>query len=151
MKYLFLVLIIPFFLSAQADKISIAESQWLTNYDMAIQTAEQNNQNVLVYFTGSDWCPPCKMLKKDLFESAEFLAIADKYVLLYIDIPMNKDILTPEQLQHNKDLSAKLNKKGSVPLMKILDKKGKELGLYSGYSMNGKTSYHLNLLEKYKS
>jgi len=151
MKYLLLFLILPFYMFAQADKASIADSQWLTNYDTAIETAEKNDKNVLVYFTGSDWCPPCKMLKKDLFESAEFLALADKYVLLYIDIPMNRDILTPEQLQHNKDLSAKLNKKGGVPLLKILDKKGKELDTYSGYSMNGETSYHLELLKKYQS
>lgn len=150
MKHLILFFILPFFISAQADKASVADSQWLTNYDNAIQTAEKNDRNVLVYFTGSDWCPPCKMLKKDLFESAEFLALADHYVLLYIDIPMNRDIISPEQLQHNKDLSSKLNKKGSVPLMKILDKKGKELDLYSGYSMNGETSYHLDLLKKHQ-
>lgn len=150
MKHLLLFLILPFFMSAQADMASVADSQWLTNYDIAIQTAEQKKKNVLVYFTGSDWCPPCKMLKKDLFESAEFLELADKYVLLYIDIPMNRDILTPEQLQHNKDLSSKLNKKGSVPLLKILDMKGKELGKYSGYSMNGETGYHLDLLKKYQ-
>ena len=92
-----------------------------------------------------------KMLKKDLFESADFMALADKYVLLYIDIPMNRDLLTVEQLQHNKELSSKLNKKGAVPLLKILDKNGKELDMYSGYSMNGETRYHLDLLEKYKS
>lgn len=150
MKHLILFLILPYYMFSQADKASVADSQWLTNYDTAIKNANDNNQNVLVYFTGSDWCPPCKMLKKDLFESAEFLALAENYVLLYIDIPMNRDILSPKQLQHNKDLSSKLNKKGSVPLMKILDKKGKELDLYSGYSMNGETRYHLELLNKYK-
>ncbi|MFS4491584.1 thioredoxin family protein [Maribacter sp. 2308TA10-17] len=150
MKHLLLFLILPIFMSAQAEMEVVADSQWLTNYDSAISTAEKNDKNVLVYFTGSDWCPPCKMLKKDLFESAEFLALSDKYVLLYIDIPMNKDILTPEQLEHNKALSSKLNKKGSVPLLKILDKKGKELDKYSGYSMNGETRYHLDLIKKYQ-
>jgi thioredoxin-related protein len=135
---------------AQAEKEVVSNSQWLTNYDTALKDAEKNDKNIMVYFTGSDWCPPCKMLKKDLFDSAEFLALSDKYTLLYIDIPMNKDILTPEQLQHNKDLSSKLNKKGSVPLLKILDKKGKELEHYAGYSMNGETSYHLELLKKYQ-
>lgn len=151
MKHLLLVLILPVFISAQAEKASVAKSLWLTDYDTAIQSAAKDDKNVLVYFTGSDWCAPCKMLKKDLFESAEFLALADKYVLLYIDIPMNRDLLTVEQLQHNKEVSSKLNKKGAVPLLKILDKQGKELDMYSGYSMNGETRYHLNLLEKYKS
>ncbi|MFK7810999.1 MAG: thioredoxin family protein [Maribacter sp.] len=151
MKHILLFLIFPLFMSAQADKASIADSQWLTNYDTAIQFAEQNNKNVLIYFTGSDWCPPCKMLKTDLFDSTEFAALSQSYVLLYIDIPMNKDILTPEQLAHNKKLSSKLNQKGSVPLIKILDKKGKVLDKYAGYSMNGNTQYHIELLEKYRS
>jgi len=151
MKHLLLFLIVPFFVFSQADKANVVDNQWLTDYDKAIQAAQTSDKNVLVYFTGSDWCPPCKMLKTDLFESAEFLAIAEDYILLYIDIPMNKDILSPEQLKHNKEISSKLNKKGSVPLLKILDKKGKELDKYSGYSMNGETSYHLNLLKKYQS
>jgi thioredoxin-related protein len=150
MKHLVLLFILPFFLSAQADKLSVADSQWLTDYDKAIKSAKKNNQNVLVYFTGSDWCSPCIMLKKDLFESVEFLALADKYVLLYIDMPRNKDLLTSEQLTHNKELWSKLNTKGSVPLIKILSKNGKELGEYGGYSMNGETRYHLDLLKKYQ-
>ena len=76
-----------------------------------MNTAEQTDKNVLIYFTGSDWCPPCKMLKTDFFDSAEFAAISQNYVLLYIDIPINKDLLTPEQLAHNKELSSKLNQK----------------------------------------
>ena len=151
MKKLTLLLILPVFMFAQGEKSVGMENSWLTNYDQALKKAAKSDKNVLVYFTGSDWCPPCKMLKTDLFESAEFIALADNYVLLYIDIPMNKDLLTSEQLQHNKEISAKLNKKGAVPLLKILDKKGKELDKYSGYSMNGETRYHLDLVRKHQS
>ena len=150
MKNLLLFLILPVFMFAQAEKSVVADSQWITDYDTAIKTAAKEDKNVMVYFTGSDWCPPCKMLKTDLFESAEFLALSDYYVLLYIDIPMNKDLLSSKQLKHNKELSAKLNKKGAVPLIKIIDKKGKEVGKYSGYSMNGETSYHMNLIKKFQ-
>lgn len=151
MKYLFLFLILPVLNFAQADKTVVVSNQWLTNYETAMNTAETSNKNVLIYFTGSDWCPPCKMLKTDLFDSAEFASFSQSYVLLYIDIPMNKDILTPEQLAHNKELSSKMNKKGSVPLLKILNKKGKVLDKYVGYSMNGDTHYHIELLEKHQA
>ena len=146
-----LFLILPILTFAQADKEAIAANQWLTSYETAMRTAEQTDKNVLIYFTGSDWCPPCKMLKTDLFDSAEFEALSQSYVLLYIDIPMNKDLLTPKQLAHNKELSSKLNQKGSVPLIKIIDKKGKILDKYAGYSMNGDTRYHIELLEKHQS
>lgn len=150
MKYILILFALPLFTFAQADKAVVAESQWLTDYDAAISAAEAANKNVLIYFTGSDWCPPCKMLKTDLFDSASFGSLANKYILLYIDIPMNTSLLSPEQLEHNKKLSSKLNKKGSVPLIKILDKLGRELDMYAGYSMNGEVKYHLDLIKKYQ-
>lgn len=150
MKHLLILLFLPIVMIAQADKNAVKSSEWLTDYDKAISKADNSNKNILIYFTGSDWCPPCKSLKTDLFDSAEFAALSDKYVLLYIDIPMNRDLLSAEQLAHNKELSSKLNKKGSVPLLKILSKDGKELGKYAGYSMNGDTRYHLELLEEHK-
>ena len=150
MKKLILLLILPIFLAAQAEKSVVMESAWLTNYDAALAQAEKEDKNILVYFTGSDWCAPCKMLKKDLFETSAFQDISNDYVMLYIDIPMNRDLISPEQLQHNKEVSSKLNRKGSVPLLTILSAKGKELDAYSGYSMNGETRYHLELLKKYQ-
>ncbi len=150
MRKLVLFLILPIFVVAQADKSVVAESEWLTDYETALSRASTSDKNLLVYFTGSDWCPPCKMLKTDLFESAEFMAISENYVLLYIDIPMNKDIISAQQLQHNKELASRFNKKGSVPMLKILNAKGKELDKYSGYSMNGEVQYHLKLLKKHQ-
>ena len=150
MKKLLLILILPIFMNAQADKIAIKQSKWLTNYDTALKKASKTKKNILVFFTGSDWCAPCKMLKKDLFETDDFKKISEEYVLLYIDMPMNKSILSKKQLDHNKELYSKLNKKSSVPLLKILSPKGKILDQYSGYSMNGEIKYHLNLLKKYQ-
>ena len=137
-------------MSAQADKEVIETSEWLTDYDTALKKAAKQDKNILVFFTGSDWCPPCKMLKIDLFENNEFKALSDNYILLYVDIPRNKDILTAKQLQHNRELNSKYNKKGAVPLLKVLNENGKELGKYSGYSMNGEIKYHLNLLRKHQ-
>ncbi len=150
MRYLLLCIVLPIFAFAQTTEDTQKSNKWLTDYTDALRVAKKENKNIIAYFTGSDWCPPCKKLKTDLFDSEEFIAIADDYVLLYIDIPMNKDLLSADQLQHNKELSARLNKKKSVPLIKILNKKGKELDKYSGYSMNGNTSYHLKMLKKHQ-
>lgn len=150
-KLLFLILVVPTILIAQAEKSVVSDNAWLTNYEKAVKKASKEDKNILVYFTGSDWCAPCKMLKKDLFESAEFRAISDNYVLVYIDIPMNKDLLSTEQLQYNKSLSAKLNKRGAVPLLKILSPNGVMLDSYSGYSMNGEVGYHLDILKKHQT
>ncbi len=150
MKNLIILLILPFFAVAQADKSAVMESAWFTNYDAALAKAETEDKNVLVFFTGSDWCAPCKMLKKDLFETSTFQDISNDYVMLYVDIPMNRDLISADQLHHNKEISSKLNRKGAVPLLTILNSKGKELDAYSGYSMNGEIRYHLDLLKKYQ-
>lgn len=150
MKKLILFLAMPFFLTAQADKSVGLEKTWLTDYETALTKAEKEDKNVLVYFTGSDWCAPCKMLKKDFFDTNVFQDISKDYILLYIDIPMNRNLLSTEQLAHNKEVSSRLNRKSSVPLLTILDAKGKELGAYAGYNMNGGTKKHIALLKKFQ-
>ncbi|MDF4204060.1 thioredoxin family protein [Maribacter sp. SA7] len=150
MKYLILLFMIPLFASAQADYNSVDDSKWLTNYDSAISKAKKQKKNVLVYFTGSDWCPPCKMLKTDLFDTNEFQELSNNYILLYIDVPRNRDLISEKQMIHNKELLTKLNKKKVFPMFKIIDAKGKELDKLSGYSMNGVIDSHLRLLEKNK-
>ncbi|SHK62450.1 thioredoxin family protein [Maribacter aquivivus] len=150
MKYIILLFMIPLFASAQADFNSVDDSKWLTNYDSAISKAKKQKKNVLVYFTGSDWCPPCKMLKTDLFDTNEFQELSNNYILLYVDVPRNRDLISEKQMIHNKELLTKLNKKKVFPLFKVIDAKGNELDKLSGYSMNGVIDSHLKLLEKNK-
>ena len=150
MKYIILLFMIPLFASAQADFNSVDDSKWLTNYDSAISKAKKQKKNVLVYFTGSDWCPPCKMLKTDLFDTNEFQELSNNYILLYVDVPRNRDLISEKQMVHNKELLTKLNKKKVFPMFKVIDAKGNELDKLSGYSMNGVIDSHLKLLEKNK-
>lgn len=140
----------PILLSAQGDVITKEKTDWITNYDQAIKLAKKEKKNILMFFTGSDWCPPCIALKRDFLETSAFDVYANEYILLYIDIPRNKDLLTADQLKSNKELAAKYNKRGSVPMLKVVNKEGNELGEMSGYSMNGEIKYHTKFLEKYK-
>ena len=150
MKKVFILFLLPIFLNAQAEFEVVKDSKWLTDYDKALNEAKKESKNVLVYFTGSDWCPPCKMLKTDLFDSAEFKALSEEYVLLYVDMPRNRDLLSPVQMAHNKEVMGEYNKKGVFPLLKIVNAKGNAMDEYSGYNMNGEIQYHLELLNKYK-
>ncbi len=146
MKRLLLVLLFPILLGAQSNE----KIDWLTDYEKAVKKASKEDKYVLLYFTGSDWCPPCKSLKNDLFNSVEFEALADKYALLYIDIPRNKDLISEVQMKHNKELLSKYNKKGVFPMLQIINAKGRLIDEYSGYSMNGEIQYHLDMLNKHK-
>jgi thioredoxin-related protein len=150
MKKIIVLLLFPILLSAQGDVITKEKTDWITNYDQAIKLAKKEKKNILMFFTGSDWCPPCIALKRDFLETSAFDVYANEYILLYIDIPRNKDLLTADQLKSNKELAAKYNKRGSVPMLKVVNKEGNELGEMSGYSMNGEIKYHTKFLEKYK-
>jgi len=97
MKHLLIALCLPFLMTGQTESLIIEDSNWQTDYETAMTCAKKEKKNILVYFTGSDWCAPCKMLKTDLFAKDEFKEISDSYVMLYIDIPRNRDILSAEQ------------------------------------------------------
>lgn len=64
------------------------------------------------------------MLKTDFFNTNEFQELSDNYILLYVDVPRNKDLLSDKQLIQNKKLLTKLNKRKVFPLSKVLDSKG---------------------------
>ena len=155
MKYL---VVVSFFLlsifSLQAQEIETHSLNWLTNLENAENIAQQTNKPILMYITGSDWCAPCKGLKKDFFESSEFAERADKFVLLMIDRPRRIDILTAEQFEYNKTIIAKYNREGAFPKVLMLNAYGSELGKLSGYSSYNTyrdTSHHYTFVDKYSA
>lgn len=102
---------------------AFAAEGWLNNIDKGIEQAKKDNKLVLVEFTGSDWCPPCKALKKDVFPSAEFQKIADKsLVLVELDFPRQKEI-SEEQKKYNAEMAKKYTISG-YPTVYLLNNEG---------------------------
>lgn len=151
MKRILILLFFPALLFSQEQITDDTGVSWHTDYSKALALSKKNNKNILVYFTGSDWCAPCKKLKEDLFVTSEFKSLSTDYILVYVDIPRNKDLISSEQYAQNKALLPKLNKKGVFPLFVVVDSKEKLLDDLSGYSMNGEIKYHLELLKKNRS
>ncbi|MEO9571518.1 MAG: thioredoxin family protein [Polaribacter sp.] len=112
-----------------ADTFSV---NWETNYKKALKKSKKEKKPVLIYFTGSDWCGPCKVLDKKLFHTEKFKAIADKDLILYeADTPRNKDIVSPEKLEITNDLKRKF-KIHSFPTLVFVNHKGKMIGYKKG-------------------
>src|SRR6266567_1513401 len=64
------------------------ESQWLTDLSKAQAQAKRDNKLVLMDFNGSDWCPPCKALRKNVLSSDEFVTYArTNLILVDVDFP----------------------------------------------------------------
>ena len=104
---------------------------WITSLDDAKNQAAKENKNILLVFSGSDWCAPCMKLEKVVWKSEAFKQEADdKWVLLRADFPKKKgNQLSAELTTSNKKLAEKYNKGGSFPLVVVLDKTGKVIGM----------------------
>jgi len=109
-----------------------AQPVWLTDLDAAKAQAVKENKPVLVDFTGSDWCPPCKALHKNVFESAEFAAVAPKYVLVELDFP-RKTPQAPELKAKNAALSKQFGISGFPTVLLIDAKSGDVFGKTVGF------------------
>ncbi|MDP8204955.1 MAG: FAD:protein FMN transferase [Candidatus Tenebribacter mawsonii] len=117
-----------------ASFVASNAQEWQKDLNKSKEIAKENNQNILLLFSGSDWCTPCIKLEKNIWDSAEFEKYAqENLVLLKVDFPKKrKNKLPKEQQKKNDKLFEKYNTLGAVPFVVILDKAGKILGT-TGY------------------
>ena len=105
---------------------------WTVDINAALKQAKAEKKQVLLLFTGSDWCGWCIRLKKDVFSKNEFKKLAaDRFVLVYFDFPHRKKISDEQQkiqLQWQKKIGV-----SGYPTTVILDSNGKQLHKISGY------------------
>ena len=126
-----------------------AEVTWLTDLDAAKAKGVKENKPVLVDFTGSDWCPPCIQLHKVVFQSAEFAAVASKYVLVELDYP-RKTPQAPELKAKNAELSKKFGISGFPTVLLIDAKSGEVFGKTVGFGGQTAKEY-LDKLASFKN
>lgn len=122
MKYLILICLV----SLSIQNLAIGqESALFTNSTEAKEYANKNEANILMVFSGSDWCRPCIQFKKDILMSEEFLvATKNKTAVLYLDFPSKKkNKLNKEQTEHNEMWAEQYNKSGAFPQIVLLDNK----------------------------
>lgn len=120
------------------------ELNWLPTYKEALKKSRKEKKPILIYFTGSDWCGPCKVLDKKLFHTEKFKSLADKeLILLEVDIPRRVDILSPNKLKENKQLQKKYRVQ-SFPTLIIVNHRGKKIAEKKGYIM---TEYYYPFLQ----
>ena len=122
---------------------------WLTDLEAAKAQGVKENKPVLIDFTGSDWCPPCIQLHKVVFESAEFAAVASKYVLVELDYP-RKTPQAPELKAKNAELSKQFGISGFPTVLLIDAKSGEVFGKTVGFGGQTAKEY-LDKLASFKN
>ncbi len=95
---------------------------WSTDLEKAFKQAKEEKKSVLVEFTGSDWCPPCIAMRKNVFSKKEFIEAASKnYILVELDFP-NGD----KELKEKNQPFAKKYKIEGFPTVILFNSEGKE-------------------------
>lgn len=121
---------------------------WLTDFSEAKQVSAKQDKPILVYFTGSDWCAPCKKLKADFFDTEKFVTESQKFVLLMVDLPRRNDIITLDQKRKNMILMQDYNRRGIYPTLLGLNTEGKVIDDINGYSSRYGTDEYFKFLKK---
>lgn len=125
---------------AAISAAAMAGEGWITSWAEAQKLAKKTGKPILMDFTGSDWCAPCKMLKRDVYDKPEFKKWAKaNVVLLYLDFPQSKP-LTPALQKQNDTLAARFQIRG-YPTALFVSKDGKELGRLTGYGGGGHAKF----------
>ena len=126
-------------------------SAWLTDFEAAQAQAVDQGKDLLVDFTGSDWCLWCMRLEKEVFETDAFEdAIEQQFVLVKLDFPRDTSKLSEETAAQNERLKSIYPVPG-FPTVYLLDAQGRPYA-QTGYREGGGEVYmkHLAALRNYR-
>ncbi|MDE0735926.1 MAG: thioredoxin family protein [Pirellulaceae bacterium] len=141
-------------LLAQAPNAVAAEKGWLVSFEEAKAAAAKEKKTIFMEFTGSDWCPPCKALAKNVLTQDAFKTEAPKqFILLKLDNPRDKSKQTDAEKAQYPKLAAQYKVTG-VPTIILADEQGRPFAKMVGYRAPGEgnaaEAYVKTLTEKNK-
>ena len=98
---------------------------WMTDFEAAKKKATAEKKDLLVDFTGSDWCGWCIKLSDEVFKHDAFKkGVADKYVLVELDFPKDKSKQSEATQKQNAELQKKYKIRG-FPSILLMDGEGR--------------------------
>jgi rhodanese-related sulfurtransferase/thioredoxin-related protein len=128
------------------------ELTWLTDLPKAQSQAKAEGKSVLLYFHGSDWCPPCVEMQRQVFASPEFVQYARRALVL-VDVDFPQKITQSEELKRNNlTLKARFNLSRvadeGFPTIVLLNDAGETVFQETGYAGGGPSEV-LSKLERH--
>jgi len=112
-----------------------APALWTESYNEAIAIAKEQNRQVFMFFTGSDWCGWCKRLEAEVLSTSVFSRYAAaRLVLLKVDFPRRTP--QPAELAAQNAALAKRYRIDGYPTVVVLSSEGKRLAAL-GYEPGG--------------
>lgn len=127
------MLLLPLFVLALSGAVIAGEqSVWTNDFEAAKAKAEKEGKDILLVFSGSDWCKECKSLEAALSKPEIADEIAKRFVPVIADFP-KLSALDPRTLKQNEMLGITFGL-AEVPTIIVMDTKGKAFGTIVGFS-----------------
>ena len=134
--------------SMETDVAAVLEPlHWSTNFEAALLEARASGKFMMIFFTGSDWCPPCIALDREVLSKKAFQDFAREHlVLVKVDEPEGYTLEESVRLQ-NERLNVSYRVFFRYPTVILADSEGIEIARTS-YRMGGAKRYvkHLKSL-----
>jgi thioredoxin-related protein len=125
-----------------------ADEGWIVDFQEAQKRAAEEGKSILMEFTGSDWCPPCKKLKAEVLDTDVFKTkTPEHYILLKLDNPRDKSHQSEEEIAQYQKLSAEYKVRG-VPTIILADPQGKPFAQMVGYGGEPADAYVKRLTDQ---
>lgn len=132
---------------APANKIKTPEVKktstpagWTDDFEAAKKKASDEGKDLLVAFSGSDWCGWCIRLEKEVFSKEGFTEkVSEMFVPVYIDNPSDTTRLSALAKKQNERLSQRYRIKG-FPTVLLMDPQG-DVFAETGYAEGGPEKY----------
>ena len=122
---------------------------WTHDFAAAKKQAAEEKKDLLLDFTGSDWCGWCIKLNDEVFKHEAFkTGVKDKFVLVELDYPReekNKKKLGEATIKQNEELQEKYAIQG-FPTILLCDADGRPFAR-TGYQPGGAEKYVAHLDE----
>jgi thioredoxin-related protein len=122
--------------------------RWVADFDEAVKLAKAEKKDLLVDFTGSDWCGWCIRLHEEVFQHESFYATAEKdFVLVALDFPRDEAIKAKvPNPTRNRELANIYGVQG-YPTILLMTAEGDVFG-QTGYQAGGPEAYleHISTL-----
>jgi thioredoxin-related protein len=110
--------------SESAQEASSAEGgahrgvRWYTNFEEALASAQKENKDLLINFSGSDWCIFCIRLEQDVFSKEAFAKEAEKYfVFVLVDFPNDSSKQSDAVRAQNQELARRYRFRNLFPTL----------------------------------